>query len=673
MKTLSPSKVLLRRLEHLKKEIHDHNYRYYVLADPAISDREYDLLLQELTEIERQHPELITPDSPSRRVGGEPLKEFTTVEHAVPMLSLSNTYSSDEIYDFDRRVRSIVTDNHVEYVCELKIDGVAISLKYKDGFFRLGATRGDGTRGDDITKNLATVKSIPLRIQKAKNVPDEFEVRGEVYMRKHDFEVMNRERELLAEKVFANPRNATAGTLKLLDPKQVAQRPLDAFFYFFYCNNNPVAHHYESLTLLRELGFPVNPHAKLCKSVDEVMNYCKEWEDKRESLPYEIDGVVIKVDSMHDQQQLGTIAKSPRWAVAFKFESKKVETLLKGITLQVGRLGTITPVAELQPVLLAGTTVSRATLHNEDYIKELDIRIGDTVIVEKGGDVIPKVSSVVLEKRIKSLSTFVMPSTCPECGSRLFRSEGEAAYYCDNFECPAQIRGRIEHFAHRGAMDIEGLGEKLVDALVANNLVSNVADIYALRKEKLAALDRMGEKSASNLIDAIEKSKSNPFHRLLFALGIRYVGSGVAVILADNYLSINVLMKATKEELETIQGIGPRIAESIVRFFQGKKNQTIIERLRKSGVVMERALKKQQKQSTQLSGKTFVLTGTLNRWSREEATQLIQQKGGKVVGSVSSKTDFVVTGSDPGSKIDKALSFGVKILNEDEFIHLLES
>lgn len=555
MNQSNPAKSVLNRLESLRARLHEHNYRYYVLAEPTISDREYDALMQELIDIERQYPELVTPDSPTQRVGGAPAKEFATVVHTVPMLSLANTYSEQELLDFDRRVRSLLPHHPVKYVCELKIDGVAVSLHYLNGILNLGATRGDGVQGDDITNNLKTIRSIPLRIPFRYSSTRSIEVRGEVFIRKSDFTAINTERDLAGEKVFANPRNAAAGTLKLLDPKLVAQRKLDAFVYYLALENSSLHSHYESLTMLRELCFPVDEHARLCASINEVMNYCTEWEERREDLPYDIDGVVVKVDSLRQQEILGNIAKSPRWAVAFKFESRKAKTVLQNIILQVGRLGTITPVAELQPVFLGGTTVSRATLHNEDYIANLDIRIGDTVVVEKGGDVIPKVSGVVREKRPRQVRPFVMNQYCPICGSKIFRPKGEAAYYCENFECPAQVRGRIEHYASRGAMDIEGLGEKVVDSLVTNRLVHNVADLYDLKKEYLVSLERMGEKSAMNLLDGIERSKTRPFHRFIFALGIRYVGSGGAALLADHFHSMDALREASLEELTAIEGV----------------------------------------------------------------------------------------------------------------------
>ncbi|MBI3787080.1 MAG: NAD-dependent DNA ligase LigA, partial [Ignavibacteriales bacterium] len=475
MPAKSPNSTTLKRLEALRAQLRDHDYRYYVLAQPSISDHQYDKLMRELIDLEKEYPELLTPDSPSQRVGGEPTKTFPTVTHAVPMLSLSNTYNEDEVRIFDERVHSLLGKEPVRYVCELKFDGVAISLLYRNGVFVRGATRGDGTQGDDITQNLKTIRSLPLRLMGKRKGFDEIEVRGEVLMDREDFRKMNEERELAGEKTFVNPRNSSAGTLKLQDSKIVATRPLKFYSYYLRTEGAPLVSHYENLKILREFGFPISDHARLCKTLGEVVEYWKEWEERREDLPYDIDGVVVKVDSLRQQERLGAISKSPRWAIAFKFAARQATTVLKNITLQVGRVGTITPVAELEPVFVGGSTVSRATLHNEDYIKELDIRISDTVTVEKGGDVIPKVSGVIKEKRKSGAKPFSMGGKCPECGSKIFRPPDEANYYCENSECPAQIRARIGHFAHRGAMDIEGLGEAIVDQLVELGFIQNYA------------------------------------------------------------------------------------------------------------------------------------------------------------------------------------------------------
>lgn len=666
------SPAIRKRVEALREKLREHDYRYYVLAKPVISDEEYDKLMKELIDLEREYPELVTPDSPSQRVGGEPTKEFPTVTHAVPMLSLSNTYSEEEVLEFDRRVRSLLGKEPYRYVCELKFDGVAVSLTYTEGLFVRGATRGDGMQGDDITQNLKTIRSIPLRLNKHPKGLEDIEVRGEVFMTREDFQKMNEERELAGEKTFINPRNSAAGTLKLQDPKIVAQRPLKFYAYFLRAEGIKLTSHYENLWLLKELGFPVNEHARLCRTINEVIEYWKEWEERREDLPYDIDGVVVKVDSLRQQDLLGATAKSPRWAIAFKFTARKKETVLKDIVLQVGRVGTITPVAELEPVFVGGTTVSRATLHNEDYIKELDIRIGDTVVVEKGGDVIPKVSEVVKEKRKPGAKPFQMPRTCPECKSTIIRPEGEANYYCNNTECPAQVKARIEHFAHRGAMDIEGLGEAVVEQLVNLGFVSNYADLYDLHKKKakLVELERWGEKSVQNLLEAIEQSKQKSFARVLFALGIRHVGSGVAQLLVKHFPSLDALMHARKEELEQIQGIGPQIAGSVYEFFRDKHNRAIVERLRKAGLRMEETIPKAAK-SSPVFGKTFVLTGTLSSMTREEAKEKIESLGGIVGSSVSKNTDYLVVGEEAGSKLDKAKKLGVATLSEEEFLAMI--
>ncbi|MBI3110640.1 MAG: NAD-dependent DNA ligase LigA [Ignavibacteriales bacterium] len=670
---MSANPATIKHIDALRTKLREHDYRYYVLAQPSIADEEYDRLMRELQELERKYPEVASPDSPTQRVGGQPTKEFATVSHTVPMLSLSNTYNEEEVQDFDRRVRSLLGKESFKYVCELKFDGVAVSLVYRNGVIARGATRGDGVQGDEITQNLKTIRSIPLRVFGKKRGLTEFEVRGEVYMEREDFRRMNEERELAGEKTFINPRNSAAGTLKLQDPKIVAMRPLRFVAYYLRAERFELQSHVNNLQLLRELGFPISGHARLCRSIGEVTAYWKEWEDRREELPYDIDGVVVKVDLLRQQERLGAIAKSPRWAIAFKFAARKATTRLKGITLQVGRVGTITPVAELEPVFVGGSTVSRATLHNEDYIRDLDIRVGDAVVVEKGGDVIPKVSAVLAEQRRAGSKRFIMPKTCPVCGSKIFRPPEEANYYCENSECPAQVKGRIEHFAHRGAMDIEGLGEAIVDQLVGLGLVRNFTDLYTLagKKKQLVALDRWGEKSVENLLNAIEESKEKPFERVLFAMGIRHVGAGVARLVVGHFPSIDSVMAASKEELEQVQGIGPRIAESIVRFFSEKHNQKIVRKLREAKVQLEEKQKRGAGNAS-LAGKTFVLTGTLAGFSREEAKQKIEELGGKVTSSVSKKTDYVVVGEEAGSKLDKANELGVRTLDEAAFTRLIQ-
>ncbi len=664
-----PSSVR-QSVEKLRVTLRKHDYRYYVLSQPSVSDFEYDRLMNELIALEKQYPALVTPDSPSQRVGGEPTKDFPTVTHDVPMLSLSNTYSEEELLDFDRRVRELLGDQKYRFVAELKIDGVAISLHYKDGLFVRGATRGDGTQGDEITANLKTIRSIPLRAESGKGLPKNFEVRGEIFMMKKDFEAMNKKQEELGERTFANARNTTSGTLKQQDPRIVATRKLQMFSYFLRTADVTLKSHSENLKLLRQLGFSVNEHARVCATIADVKKYCDLWSTKRSSLPFDIDGIVIKVDALVQQQELGAVAKSPRWAIAYKYPAQQMETKLKSITMQVGRVGTITPVAELEPVVVGGSTVSRATLHNEDYIRELDIRVGDTVTVEKGGDVIPKVSGVNLKKRPSSSTPFTFPSKCPECGTKIFRPEGEAAYYCDNFECPAQVRGRIEHFASRRAMNIEGLGEAVIDLLVTEGLVHNIADIYTLKKADVAALERMGEKSAQNLLDGIAASTQLPFHRVLFGLGIRFVGEGVAKLLADHFTSIDALKNASEEDLVQVEGIGPRIAESVVRFFKDKHSLKLTDRLAKAGVQM-RSEKKKVKGNSAVTGKTFVLTGGLASLSRDEAKEKIEALGGKSSSGVSKKTDYVIVGSDAGSKLQKAKELGVKTITEEEFLKMI--
>lgn len=665
-----PEKIVAR-VEKLRKELHEHDYRYYVLAEPTISDEQYDRMMRELAELEEQYPELRSPDSPTQRVGGQPTKEFATVTHHPPMLSLANSYSEEEIREFDRRVRNLLGGESPRYVAELKFDGVAIALRYRDGVFVQGATRGDGTQGDDITANLRTIRMLPLRLHNAEAPFRNIEVRGEAFMDKADFLAMNKQREAAGEKLFINPRNSTAGTLKLQDPRIVASRPIKMFAYYLLAPDAKLTSHYQNLQILRSLGFPVNEHTRLCRTIDEVIEFWKEWEPRRDTLPYDIDGVVVKVDSLQQQARLGSIAKSPRWAIAFKFASRKAETVLKDIILQVGRVGTITPVADLEPVFVGGTTVSRASLYNMDYINELDLRIGDTVIVEKGGDVIPKVTEVIRAKRPKHAEPFVMPKRCPECNSPLFKPEGEVNYYCENSECPAQVKGRLEHFASRGAMDIEGLGEAVVEQLVGLGWVKNCADLYSLHhhREEMIRLERWGEKSTQNLLDAIESSKKRPFHRVLYALGIRHVGQGVAQLLTEHFPSIERLADASVDDLQSISGIGPQIAESVFRFFKEKHNREIIRRLAQAGVTMRAPIARRK---GPLSGLTFVLTGTLPSFTREQAKQLIEEHGGRVASGISKNVNFVLVGEDAGSKLDKAKKLGIPTVDEDEFKKMLK-
>ncbi len=665
-----------KRIRELREKIRKYDYHYYVLSESLVSDYEYDQLYKELERLEKENPHLVTPDSPTQRVGSDLTKEFPPVKHRVPMLSLSNTYNEEELYDFDRRVKENLPGNaKVEYVTELKIDGVSVSIIYKNGIFFKAATRGDGFTGEEVTNNVKTIKSIPLKVDEEKlrrKGFTDFEVRGEIFMELDAFKKLNEEREKNGEKLFANPRNSAAGTLKLQDPKLVAERPLDIFVYYLLLEEEIIETQYENLITLKELGFKVNPHFKLCKNINEVLEYCKEWENKRDDLPYEIDGVVVKVNSIEQQKILGNIAKSPRWAVAYKFKAKQATTKVRKIVWQVGRTGALTPVAELEPVFLAGSTISRATLHNIDEIRRKDIREGDTVIIEKGGDVIPKVVAVVLAERPRDSKEVEIPTECPVCGSKLYRPPDEVAIYCQNTNCPAQIKGRIKHFVSRGAMDIEGLGEALVDLLVDLGLLKSVDDIYNLKNHynELVNIEGLGDKSVNNILSAIEKSKSQPLERLLYALGIRYVGAGAARKLAAHFGTMENLMKATEEELEAIYDVGPQMSKSIRAFFENPENQKVIHRLKEAGLNFEASVSEAEPQI--LDGKTFVLTGSLESMTREEAKNKILSLGGKVSSSVSKKTDFVIAGENPGSKFRKAQELGVKIINEEEFLRLLE-
>lgn len=663
-----------QKIEELRKLINKCDYEYYILNQPSVSDFEYDLLYKQLLKLEEENPEFITPDSPTQRVGSDLTNDFKPIKHDVPMLSLSNTYSESELLDFDRRCKEGLPKNEIlEYVCELKIDGVSVSLKYKSGKFFSAATRGDGTTGEEITNNVKTIKSVPLIIYNEEFNKIDFEVRGEIYIEKEAFRKWNEERELNGEKTFANPRNTASGTIKLQDPSEVAKRPLQIFLYYILSNQIELKSQFENLNKMVELGFRVNPNFRLCKNINEVLDYCKEWEKKRDELPYEIDGVVIKINSLKQQKILGSIAKSPRWAVAFKFQAKQTKTRLDKITWQVGRTGAVTPVAELEPVLLSGSTISRATLHNIDEIKRKDIREGDIVIIEKGGDVIPKVVEVDLSQRSPKSAPTVPPAVCPVCGHKLFQPEDEVAIYCENSECPAQIKGRISHFASRTAMDIEGLGEQLINLFVDKGFLKTYADIYSLkdRRDELIQIERLGEKSIDNLLSAIEKSKEKEFDKVLFALGIRYVGAGAAKKIANHFKSIEKLISASTEEIESIHEIGESISSSIKRFFSDKNNLEIIERLKKAGLKF--SFSKDISISTnKLAGKTFVLTGTLSSMTREEAQERIEKLGGTVTSSVSKNTSFVVVGEKPGSKLDKAQKLGIQILDEDQFLELIK-
>ncbi len=659
-----------KEIEKLRKEINYHNYCYYVLNQPVISDYEYDKLYQRLVELEKNFPDLVTPDSPTQRIGGEPLKEFKTVEHKIPMLSLDNTYSEDELLEFEKRVKKGLGKT-VKYEVTLKIDGVAVSLHYKDGKLSLGATRGDGIHGDDITQNIRTIKAVPLQLLTDDEELRNIEVRGEVYLSKKMFERINREREERLETVFANPRNAAAGTLKLLDPQEVAKRNLDLFIHTVPVQPGPhYTSHYEVLKKLGEAGFRIIPHIKLCSEIKEVIEYMKDWENRRDTLDYEVDGLVIKVDAFSDRELLGFTIKSPRWAIAYKYPARQAITRLNDIQLQVGRTGRITPVAALEPVPLSGSTISRATLHNEDEIRRKDIRIGDYVIIEKGGEVIPKVVGVVKQKRTGKEKVFKFPEKCPVCGEKTYRMSDEADWRCVNASCPAQIKGSILHFASRQAMDIEGLGYVLVNKFVDLGLVKGFADIYKLDKRTIADQERMGEKSAQNLIEAIEKSKQRDFVNVLFALGIPNVGINASNLLVNEFKNIDNLMNADLEKLTSIPGIGEVVAQGIINYFKSPKNRRLVEHLKKAGLRFET---EKISDGGPLKNRTFVFTGELSSMTREEAQSIVRKLGGHPSSTVSKKTDYVVAGRDPGSKYEKAKKLGVKIISEDDFLKLIKT
>jgi DNA ligase (NAD+) len=672
------------RIGALRNEILEHDRLYYVEAHPRISDREYDRLVEELRDLEAQFPDLVTPDSPTQRVGGEPMKLFPPAQHHVPMLSLANTYSTDEVKAFAKRVHDALEhEPSAGYTCELKFDGVAMSLLYSGGRLMRGATRGDGTTGDDVTANVRTIRSIPLGLHsRSKLAQSTFEVRGEVFMPLEGFRKLNKQREEEGEPAFANPRNSTAGTLKTLDPREVAKRPLEFSAYQLRFDDNKIEHtkeldtHSERLALLRELGFPVSKETKVVPDTEGIMQFAMHWQEHREELPFDIDGAVIKVNSLIEQEALGFVAKSPRWAIAFKFETKQAKTRLLGITLQVGRMGTITPVAELEAVGLTGITIRRATLHNADEIERKDFRIGDMVIIERGGEVIPKVVGVDASERPSDSKPFHFPHKCPECASELVRPPEEVSWYCENPECPAQVIGRITHFAARGTMDIAGLGDQSVEQFAEAGLLHSVADIFDLpsKRAELIELPRMGEKKADNLIAGIEASKARPVSRFLFGLGIRHVGTSVAKLLIDEFGSIDAIAEASEEAIDEVPGIGPEIAASIFAYFRLRRNQDLLHRLRQAGLPFKGEKKPRvvsgvpATQGGFFAGKTFVLTGTLDAMTRDEAKEKIESLGGKVTGSVSKKTDYVVAGAEAGSKLEKANELGVKVLNEKEFL-----
>jgi DNA ligase (NAD+) len=664
----SPSAAERSRAIELADIIRHHERKYYVDAAPEISDFEFDALLRELEALEAKHPELRTDDSPTQRVGGEPVKEFEAVAHSVPMLSLANTYNETEVRDFDRRVREGLSGENVRYHVELKFDGVAVSCRYENGKFQQGATRGDGYQGDDITANLRTISSLPLRIDD----PRPIEVRGEVYMELADFEKLNAKRRAEDLEPYANPRNTTAGTLKLLDPKIVAERKLRLFCY--QVSNHEqlnLGRHSESMDFLRDLGFRVNEHRQVVDDIDQALSLLESWRERRRELPYETDGLVIKVEGFAQQRRLGATGKAPRWAIAYKFPAVGKPTLLRAIRVQIGRTGTATPVADLDPVLVGGSTVARATLHNLEEIRRRDVRVGDTVWVEKGGDVIPKITGFDPAKRPPGAKPFEFPKNCPVCDQPLVRDEEEVAYRCGNVACPAQAEGRLEHFASRGAMDIEGLGTKLIAQLVREELVHDVGDLYSLTFEALVELERMGELSARNLLEGIERSKARPFSRVLYAIGIRHVGVHVARILAEAFGSLDALRAARLEELVRVHEIGEKVAASVVEFFSRPESLRLLDKLQRAGLRVreESAAKK----SGALEGKTFVITGTLSSWTRDQAQEELRSRGARVADSVSKKTSAVISGESAGSKLEKARALGIPILDESAFRRLLET
>jgi len=666
----------LKRIEELRAAINEHNYRYYVLDSPIISDAEYDNLFQELKTLEEQYPEFITPDSPTQRVGGQVLSVFRSVPHSKPVLSLSNAFSEGEIREFDRRVKQLAGGAEVDYVVEPKIDGLSVILRYESGLLALGLTRGDGIIGEDVTANVRTIKAIPLSLRhREKSIPEYLEVRGEVYLPKQDFKKLNEEREEEGLPTFANPRNAAAGSLRQLDPRVTASRPLRAFFYEIREVRGEdwslPRYQTQCLSWLKELGFPV-AQFQHCKDIDQVISVLPEWEKKRHSLPYDIDGVVIKVNELEIATLLGSTGHSPRSQIAFKFPPEQVETKVKDIIVQVGRTGVVTPVAILEPVKVSGSTVSRATLHNEDFIKEKDIRIGDTVLIQKAGEVIPEIVSVVKEKRTGSEREFVMPTRCPACRSDLVKMPGEVAYRCTGMACPAQIKERLIHFASRDAMDIRGLGPRIVEALLSSGLVRDPGDLYFLKEEDLVELPRMGKKSAQNLVKSIENSKERSLDRLIFALGIRHVGKQTARILADRFGTLDELIEATEEELTTIPEIGPETARSIRVFLNTESMKEVVDKLKKAGVKAALGQEVREFKDGILKGKTFVITGTLKSMPRYEAEELIVSLGGHVSSSVSRNTYALIVGDSPGSKLDRAKELGVPTMTEDEFIQMIK-
>ncbi|MDQ0208433.1 NAD-dependent DNA ligase LigA [Alkalicoccobacillus murimartini] len=662
-----------KQLAELKEKLEKYGYHYYVLDTPIVPDQEYDRLLHELLEIEELYPDLVTDDSPSVRVGGAPLPHFTKVDHRNPMMSLGNAFNEQDLRDFDRRVRQFAGESPVTYICELKIDGLAVSLTYSDGKLVRGATRGDGTTGEDITSNLKTVSAVPLRLK----TQVDLEVRGEAYMPKRSFEALNQAKKEAGEEPFANPRNAAAGSLRQLDPKIAAKRNLSLFVYSIgELKGKEIDSHYEGLSFLKESGFKVNQETTRCETIEEVINYTEKWIEKRHDLAYETDGIVIKVDSLDLQKEMGFTAKSPRWATAYKFPAEEVVTKLLDIELNIGRTGVVTPTAVLEPVAVAGTTVKRASLHNEDLIREKDVKLGDSVVVKKAGDIIPEVVNVLVDLRTGDEKDFHMPTHCPECNSELVRIEGEVALRCINPECPAQIREGLIHFVSRTAMNIDGLGEKVITQLFAHQLIGNVADLYTLNRDELLRLERMGEKSVDNLLQSIEASKTNSLERVLFGLGIRFIGSKAARTLAQQFQTIDLLKNVTKEDLIAVDEIGEKMADSIVSYFEKPEVHDLLEQLKQAGLNMvytgpQPVALAAGSSDSAVAGKTVVLTGKLEQLSRDEAKEQLERLGCKVTGSVSKKTDLLIAGADAGSKRSKAEELNIEIWDEDRLMQEL--
>ncbi len=660
-------KQAAQKIQKLREDIKYHEKKYYVDNDPQISDYEFDMLVKELEKLEKKFPELITPESPTQRVGEQPVTGFESFEHRIPMLSLDNCYSIEELREFEERIKRIIPGEKIEYVAELKIDGLGISVMYRDGKYLQAVSRGDGFRGDDVSLNVKTIRSFPLIV----NNPQEIEVRGEVFLPFQSFQKINKERSKMGEPLFANPRNAAAGSLRLLDPKQVASRHLDVFLYSIFIDGKEQKSQWKNLKALKDLGFKTNPSSRHCSNLKEVISFWEEWREKRESLDYDVDGVVVKVDSTEQQMLLGTTAKFPRWSISFKFPARQATTKIKDIAVQVGRTGALTPVAILEPVKLSGITISRSTLHNEDEIKRKDIRVGDFVLIERSGDVIPKVVSVMKERRTRKEKKFVFPSKCPVCQSSTFKPEEEAISRCTNPSCPAKLKESLLHFASRRAMNIEGLGVALVDQLLEKKLVENIPGLYSLKLEDLANLERMGPKSSQNLLDEIEKSKQRDVTRLIYALGIRYVGERTAKALADYFKDIESLAKVSLDELIQIEDVGPKVGESIVFFFKQPENIELINKLKEAGLNFS-SIEVEKKGERPLAGQTFILTGKLSSLSRTEATEIIEDLGGIVSNSVSRKTTYVVVGDSPGAKLGRAQKLGIPTLEEKEFIKLVK-